>query len=224
MTPERPRSFTARLIAAGLLLWAASALAGPGPMQVEEPGLSGSNPPIEPEKDQASWKEKKNASLTPDQKAALKNRQQTMKDMMILIQQKRRALREARPEDRRALAQELHNLILEKAQEAERGRDYAIRKGEERKAGKGDPEGASVDASARVREAPPAGNPDKKIRQHEQWEEIQRQQELRRRALEEKLKQQESRNNGNGNGNGNDNANGNGNGNGHGNGHGNGGN
>lgn len=194
MSPARSKSIAVRLFAAGLLLWVSSALAGPGPMQVEEPGLGESNPPIEPEKDQAAWKERKNASLTPDQKAALKNRQQTMKDMMLLIQQKRRALRDARPEDRQALARELHNLILEKAQVAELGRVHEHRKGD---AGKGDAEGSAVDQSARLREGSQAGNADKKVRQHEQLEEAQRQQEQRRRVQEDKLRQQESRNNGN---------------------------
>lgn len=199
MSTDRPKSYAVRLIAAGLLLWVASALAGPGPMQVEEPGRGASHPPIEPEKDGESWKDKKSARLTPDQKAALKNRQQTMKDMMLLIQQKRRALREARPEDRRALAQELHNLILEKAQEADRGRNHGARKEDARNAGKGNPDGAVVDKSARVRDALPAVDTDKKLRQQEQLEEIQRKQEARRQALEEKLKQQENRGNGNGN-------------------------
>ncbi len=196
MNAARTRSIAARLFAAGLLLWASTALAGPGPMQVEEPGLGRSNPPIEPEKDQAAWKERKSASLTPEQKAALKNRQQTMRDMMLLIQQKRRALREARPEDRQALARELHNLILEKAQVADIGRVREHRKGD---AGKGEADGSSssVEQSARLREGTPTGNADKKIRQHEQLEEAQRQQEQRRRAQEERLRQQESRNNGN---------------------------
>ena len=123
------RRFPAWLLAAGLTLCGAtSVLAGPGPMQVEEPDLSESKPPIQPEKDQAGWKAKNSALLTPDQQAALKSRQETMKDMMILIQQKRRALREARPEDREVLARELHNLILEKAQVTERGHGQAVHK------------------------------------------------------------------------------------------------
>lgn len=110
----KPWKLLASLALGTAFVLVARAWAGPGPMQVEEPSVGGGRPPIQPEKDQESWTARKNASLTPAQQAALKARQETMKDMMALIQQKRRALRDARPEDREALAQELHNLIIEK--------------------------------------------------------------------------------------------------------------
>lgn len=205
-----PRTFPAWLCAAGLALCAASAAAaGPGPMQVEEPQPGESRPPIRPEEEQASWKDRKSAGLTPAQKEALRNRRETMEDMILLIRQKRCALREARPEDRQALARELHTLILEKAEEAERGRDHEKLKAASRNAGRGGPDADAPDKSARVREIPD-GSAEQTDRQLEHLEEIQRQQELRRELLEEKLKQQEkqqeNRSNGNGNGKGNGNS------------------
>lgn len=205
MNKHRRMTNAAWLLAAGLALCgASSAVAGPGPMQVEEPDLKGAKPPIQPEKDQAGWKHKKSAGLTPTQKAALKARQETMKDMVALIQQKRRALKEARPEDREALAQELHNLIIEKAQVAAERRD---RKDGNREPGFEKPGDSDLDKNARVRNAAPGS--EQKLRKLEHMEEVQRQQELRRRALEEKLKQLENNRGGNSNGNGNGNGNGN---------------
>lgn len=209
MTMAWTRTLSTGLLAAGLVLaGAAPSLAGPGPMQVEEPSLNQAAPPIQPEKDKASWKNKKSATLTPEQQAALKNRRETMKDMLTLIQQKRRALLEARPEDREALARELHNLILEKAQVADRGRDHEARKDGARNPGHDNPGEGDASKNARVQDASKAGS-EKKIRQLEQLEEIQRQREIRRKLQEERMEQQENRwnNNGNGNGNGNNNGN-----------------
>lgn len=189
------------LAAAGVVAFLGSAapvMAGPGPMQVEEPELKGPKPPIQPEKDQASWKDKKSASLTPAQKQALQVRQETMKDMVALIKQKRRALKDARPEDREALALELHNLILEKSQIANSGRSRAERK-ETKAANKQSSGETDADKNARVRDA--SGN--RSSRAQEQQEERLRLQEQRRKALEERLKQIEKSvpgNNGNGNG------------------------
>lgn len=189
------------LAAAGILCSASPAVAGPGPMQVEEPELKGPKPPIQPEKDQASWKDKRSASLTPTQKAAHQARQETMKDMVALIKQKRRALKDARPEDREALALELHNLILEKSQIANSGRSRAERRGSKAvsKPSSGD---VDVDKNARVLDAQ-SGN--RSSRALEQQEEKLRLQDQRRKALEERLKQIErgQGNGGNGNGNGN---------------------
>jgi hypothetical protein len=178
---------TQRKSTAAWLLGTALALglpvaAGPGPMQVEEPVSKAAQPPIQPEKDQAGWKAGKSASLTASQKAALKARQETMKDMVALIQQKRRAIKEARPEERQALALELHNLILEQTQAADRGRGKSRK--DSQRAGKPVSDPSDLDANARVRNS----NLDQKTRSLEHKEEILRQQELHRQLIEEKLK------------------------------------
>lgn len=137
----------------------APAYAGPGPMQVEEPAVRGAQPPIQPEKEQASWKARKKAGLTPDQQASLKARQQTMKDMMVLIQQKRRALQEARPEDRQALAAELHGLIIEKGLASDRVNRAPVRTDGKREGGlekQGGSDAMDQEKAARVREERPA--------------------------------------------------------------------
>lgn len=105
---------------ASVVLAPTSPRAAPGSMQVEEPVLGGPKPPVQPEIDQKAWTSKPQADLTDEQQASLKARQETMKDMVALIQKKRLAIRDARPEQREALALELHNLILEKGQ-AEHG-------------------------------------------------------------------------------------------------------
>lgn len=179
------------LLAAGTwLLGASTAIARPGPMQVEEPAMNGPKPPIQPEKDQASWKSKRSGGLTAAQQEALKARQERMEDMVALIRQKRRAIREARPEQRQALALELHNLILEKSQTVERGRELnrndTSREGLERQADGSD----ATDKSLRVNEAK-QNQLDAKARQLEHREEIMRQQEVHRQLIEEKLKQLE---------------------------------
>lgn len=177
--------------AAVLALGGTQSLAGPVPMQVEEPKTVGAQPPIQPEKDQAGWKSRKNASLTASQKAALKARQDTMKDMMAMIQQKRRAIREAHPEQRQALAQELHELILEQTQGADRTRSRSA----DRKAAK--PAGESeLEAKARTRDESLDQQEDllkKKEDGVRQKEENLRQQETIRQQVEDKLKQLEAK-------------------------------
>jgi hypothetical protein len=169
-------------------------MAAPGSMRVEEPSANAARPPIEPERDKQAWKSKRGASLTDEQKASLKARQETMKDMMLLIQQKRRAIRAARPEEREALALELHNLILERSELSglNRGRNEGRKEGapSPERQGQADlPE--AQERSLRVREAQ-QGQTEQKARQIEQKEEIQRRHEERRRQLEEKLRQLES--------------------------------
>lgn len=179
------------LLAAGTgLFGASSAIAGPGSMQVEEPSMDGPKPPIQPEKDQASWKNKRNGGLTDAQKDALKARQERMDDMVALIRQKRRAIREARPEQRQALALELHNLILEKSQDADRAlnRKDTSREGLERQ-GDGTEAG---EKSFRVLESR-QNQIEAKARQLEHKEEIMQQQEAHRKLIEEKLKALENK-------------------------------
>lgn len=186
---------SAWLLGAGLALSAAmSAVAAPGSMRVEEPSANAARPPIEPEKDKQAWRSKRGASLTDEQKASLKARQETMKDMMLLIQQKRRAIRAARPEDREALALELHNLILERSElkGLNRGRNEGRKDGApapERQGQADLPE--AQERSLRVREAQ-QGQAEQKARQIEQKEEAQRRNEERRRLWEERLRQLEN--------------------------------
>lgn len=195
ITPRRINGAIACLGLA-LLLPAAAVEAAPGRMQVEEPASAGPQPPIEPERDLKAWKAKRNAGLTNDQKAALKARQETMKDMVALIQQKRRAIQAAKPKDREVLAQELHSLILEKSMSdrGERGRGFSDeRKDGVRESRGGETESVDLDASLRIREAQKAQ--EAKSRQLLQKEELLRQQaeilrmqEERRKIIEEKLK------------------------------------
>lgn len=187
-----------RMVAAAWLLGAGFALsvattasAAPGSMRVEEPSANAARPPIEPEKDKQAWKSKRGANLTDEQKAALKARQETMKDMMLLIQQKRRAIRAARPEEREALALELHNLILESSEIGGRNRG----RNEGRKEGVPAPERQgqadlpdAQERSLRVREAH-QGQAEQKAKQMEHKEEIQRKHEERRRLWEERMRQ-----------------------------------
>lgn len=181
-----------RLVIAGMALFGATAVhASPGPMQVEEPALIGPKPPIQPEKDQDSWKAKKSASLTAAQKAALKARQERMDDMVALIRQKRRAIKEAKPEDRQALANELHSLIIEKSNAVERGRARSQgRKDASREPGAD--AGELPEKSLRVQEARQS-QLDQKARQLEHKEEILSQQEARRKLIEDRLKELENK-------------------------------
>lgn len=178
----KPIPFAAALLGAVLAFCGTPAVAGPGPMQVEEPETEAIQPPIQPDKDGEGWKSRKNATLTAAQQAALETRQETMKDMMALIQQKRLAIREARPEDRQALAQELHALILEQSQGADRSRSRAAARKNAKSPGEGGPA-----ANARTR----GDALDLMGRSLEQKAERLRQQESHRQAVEEKLKQLE---------------------------------
>lgn len=170
----------ALLLGAALALGGTSSMAGPGPMQVEEPDAQAAQPPIQPDQDREGWKSRKNATLTASQQAALKSRQQTMKDMMALIQQKRLAIRDARPEDRQALAQELHHLILEQAQGAERTQGRTASRPDAKSEEDGD-----LGANARIQGAAW----EQVERGLEQKAERLRQQELHRQQIEEKLRQ-----------------------------------
>jgi hypothetical protein len=84
---------------------------GPGRMQVEEPSTAASDPDA---RDSKAWQKSHAKGLTDAQKAAFRERKEKMEGMIALIKAKRKALRDAKPGERAALARELHSLILEK--------------------------------------------------------------------------------------------------------------
>jgi hypothetical protein len=84
---------------------------GPGRMQVEEPAAAASNPDA---RDSKAWQKIHAKGLTDAQKAAFRERKEKMEGMIALIKAKRKALQDAKPQERAALARELHSLILEK--------------------------------------------------------------------------------------------------------------
>jgi len=84
---------------------------GPGRMQVEEPASATANPD---QRDSKAWQKSHAKGLTEAQKAAFRERKDKMEGMITLIKAKRKALQEAKPQERAALARELHSLILEK--------------------------------------------------------------------------------------------------------------
>ncbi len=83
---------------------------GPGRMQVEEPS-NAADPEANASK---AWQQSHPKGLTDAQKAAFRERKDKMEGMIALIKAKRQALRDAKPEERAAIARELHVLILEK--------------------------------------------------------------------------------------------------------------
>jgi hypothetical protein len=84
---------------------------GPGRMQVDEPASANDNPD---QRDSKAWQKSHAKGLTEEQRAAFRERKDKMEGMIALIKAKRKALQEAKPEERAALARELHSLILEK--------------------------------------------------------------------------------------------------------------
>ena len=84
---------------------------GPGRMQVEEPAAAVPDPNAQASK---AWQKSHAKGLTDAQKAAFRERKEKMEGMVSLIKAKRKALQDAKPEERAALARELHSLILEK--------------------------------------------------------------------------------------------------------------
>jgi uncharacterized coiled-coil protein SlyX len=103
---------SAVMLAAGLSFGQSAA---GGTMQVEEPSLSQSSPPINPERESMSWQAKTRPhALTEEQKSAMRDRRERMKAMVAELKQKRKAMDDATPEEKAALARELHSFILEK--------------------------------------------------------------------------------------------------------------
>jgi hypothetical protein len=89
----------------------------PARMQVEEPKAS---PAGTASKGQPKAKQSARArALTESQKQAFRERKEKMEGMIAVIKQKREAMAMAKPEERAAIAHELHNLMLEKDPGAE---------------------------------------------------------------------------------------------------------
>jgi hypothetical protein len=82
-----------------------------GRMQVEEPKAAA---PMSPARESKAWQKSHSRGLTDAQKKAFRERKENMEGMIAVIKEKRKALRDAKPEERAALARELHSLILEK--------------------------------------------------------------------------------------------------------------
>lgn len=82
-----------------------------GRMQVEEPKAAA---PMSPARESKAWQKSHSRGLTDAQKKAFRERKENMEGMISVIKEKRKALRDAKPEERAALARELHSLILEK--------------------------------------------------------------------------------------------------------------
>ena len=89
----------------------ATVKAAAGKMQVEEPKAGA---PINDARESKAWQKTHAKGLTDEQKAAFRDRKVGMEAMITVIKAKRKALHDAKPEDRAALARELHSLILEK--------------------------------------------------------------------------------------------------------------
>ena len=90
---------------------AQAALPGPGRMQVEEPAAVASASEARASR---AWQKNHAKGLTDAQRAAFRERKDKMEGMIALIKAKRKALRDAKPDERAALARELHSLILER--------------------------------------------------------------------------------------------------------------
>jgi hypothetical protein len=84
---------------------------GSGKMQVEEPELSA---PLKSARESKAWQKSHSRGLTEAQKAAFRERKEKMEGLITLIKEKRKALAAAKPEDRAAIARELHTLMLDK--------------------------------------------------------------------------------------------------------------
>jgi hypothetical protein len=82
-----------------------------GPMQVDQPSVKSS-----PTRTTKALKAKRAPArgLTAEQKLAFRVRKEKMQSMIALINEKRRAMEAAKPNERAALARELHSMILER--------------------------------------------------------------------------------------------------------------
>jgi hypothetical protein len=84
---------------------------GPGRMQVEEPKAAA---PVASARESKAWQKNHARGLTEAQKQAFRDRRDKMESMIAVIKAKRKAMASAKPEERAAIARELHNLMLEK--------------------------------------------------------------------------------------------------------------
>ncbi|MEO7424483.1 MAG: hypothetical protein ABI036_04800 [Fibrobacteria bacterium] len=120
----RPETKAARIVKPGdmknaagnqaVVAEAGSAKLRPAPvrMQVEEPRAApaGTASKVQPKAKQSG----RTRALTESQKQAFRDRKEKMEGMIAVIKQKREAMAAAKPEDRAAIAHELHTLMLEK--------------------------------------------------------------------------------------------------------------
>jgi hypothetical protein len=90
----------------------------PGGMQVEEPDASSfrkTAAPASAARESKAWqKSHARGGLTEAQKQAFRERKEKMEGWIAVIKEKRKALAAAKPEERAAIARELHTLMLEK--------------------------------------------------------------------------------------------------------------
>ncbi|MEO6094681.1 MAG: hypothetical protein ABIW76_03030 [Fibrobacteria bacterium] len=86
-----------------------------GRMQVEEPKAA---VPMGAAEESRDWQNHHARGLTEAQKQAFRGRKEKMEGMIAVIKEKRKALRDAKPEERAMIARELHSFILEKDSEA----------------------------------------------------------------------------------------------------------
>ena len=84
---------------------------GPGRMQVEEPKTAA---PVASARESKAWQKNHARGLTDAQKQAFRDRKEKMESMIAIIKEKRKAMASAKPEERAAIARELHTLILDK--------------------------------------------------------------------------------------------------------------
>jgi hypothetical protein len=93
---------------------AAPAAAPGGAMQVEEPA-SGEVPPINPERESLSWQGKlANHGLTQQQRNAMRERQERMKELIAALKEKREAMQGATEDEKAELARQLRSFMLDK--------------------------------------------------------------------------------------------------------------
>ena len=82
-----------------------------GRMQVEEPKVS---VPTTSARESKAWQKSHARGLTEEQKQAFRDRKIKMESLIAVIKEKRKAMAVAKPEERAAIARELHTLMLEK--------------------------------------------------------------------------------------------------------------
>lgn len=81
---------------------------GSGRMQVEEPKSAA---PMSPGRESKAWQKNHSRGLTDAQKKAFRERKENMEGMIAVIKEKRKALRDAKPEERAALALDRKSVV-----------------------------------------------------------------------------------------------------------------
>ncbi len=157
-----------------------SAKAAPvsGKMQVEEPNVAA---PLNSARESKAWQKSHAHGLTEAQKQAFRDRKKKMESLIAVIKEKRKAMAAAKPEERAAIARELHSLMLEK-----------------------DP-GSTLNATARVASEKPVAGGDDKVtdeaakenvaaeshRRQTEWRQQQARKEELLRIRQERIKSQQ---------------------------------